>query len=201
METDKKSLEKILPYIMLIAGVIGLAASLIIWSDTLKLAADPGYHPSCSLNPVISCGSVMKSSEARLFGFDNPYIGLAAFPALIITGIAFRAGVRLKRWVWLGLNAGALFGTVFVHYLFIASVYHIHALCPYCLIIWAVTITTFWYVTLYNLESGNIALHPGLRGAHSLVRRHHADILIAWLLVIAALILAHFWYFFGRGFS
>ena len=201
MKTDTKSLEKALPYILLVAGIIGLAASYIILDDTFKLAANPAYHPSCSLNPVISCGSVMQSSEAHLFGFNNPYLGVAAFPALITIAAVLLAGAKLKRWFWLGLNAGALLGTVFVHYLFVASVYHIQALCPYCVAIWAVTITVFWYVTLYNLESGNVVLHSRLHGAYGRVRRHHADILIAWLLVIAALILAHFWYFFGRSFS
>ena len=198
MKTDKKSLEKALPYILLVAGTIGLIASLIILNDTFKLAADPNYHPSCSLNPIISCGSVMKSSEAHLLGFNNPYMGVIAFPVLLTIGLVLLAGAKLKRWFWLGLNFGALLGVIFVHYLFVASVYHIHALCPYCIIVWVVTITTFWYVTLYNLESGNITLHPSLHRAHRSVRRHHADILVVWLLVITVLILTHFWYFFGR---
>lgn len=177
---------------------MGLLASLAILNDTMKLAADPNYHPSCSLNPVISCGSVMKSSEAHLFGFTNPYIGVVAFPVLITTGAVLLAGARLKRWYWLGLNAGALLGVAFVHWLFLASVFRIGALCPYCIGVWVVTIATFWYLTLYNIEAGHIGLHPKLRRVHRTVRRHHGDILAAWLITIGALTVTHFWYYFGR---
>ncbi|HET7320831.1 MAG TPA: vitamin K epoxide reductase family protein [Candidatus Saccharimonadales bacterium] len=192
------SLEKILPWILVVAGVLGLLASFIILDDQMKLLANPGYKPSCSLNPVISCGSVMRSGEAHLFGFSNPFIGLATFPVLITTGVVLLMGAKLKRWFWLGLNAGALLGVVFVHWLFIASVYRIGALCPYCMVVWVLTITTFWYITLYNLGHDNISLHPSLHRVHKSIRRHHADILVAWLLLLGALIITHFWYFFGR---
>lgn len=164
----------------------------------MKLLANPAYKPACSLNPIISCGSVMRSDESHLFGFSNPFIGVAAFPVLITTGIVLLMGAKLKRWFWLALNAGALFGVVFVHWLFIASVYRIGALCPYCMVVWVLTITTFWYITLYNLEHGMLSLHPKLHRLHRSIRRHHADILAAWLILLATLIVTHFWYYFGR---
>lgn len=198
MSANKKSLEHTLPYILLFAGIIGLAASLIILNDTFKLAANPNYHPSCSLNPIISCGSVMKSSEAHLFGFNNPYIGVAAFPVLITVGAVLLAGATLKRWFWLALNLGALLGVAFVHYLFIASVYHINALCPYCVVVWAMTIATFWYITLYNLRTGHITLRAKLKTIAGFMQKHHLDLLILWFLIITGLILQHFWYYFGR---
>jgi len=192
------NLEKALPWIFIVAGALGLLASFIIMYDQMQLLADPNFKPSCSLNPVISCGSVMHSSESHLLGFSNPFVGLAAFPVLITTGTVLLMGAKLKRWYWLALNAGALLGVVFVHWLFIASVYHIGALCPYCIVIWVLTITTFWYITLYNLEHGWTSLHPKLHRLHRSVRRHHADILITWLLVIATLTITHFWYYFGN---
>jgi len=38
-----------------------------------------------------------------------------------------------------------------VHWLIFQSLYRIGALCPYCMVVWVVTITVFWNVTLHNL--------------------------------------------------
>lgn len=194
------SFAKFLPWLLLIGGVIGLICAAVLTYDHNKIAANPGYVPSCNLNPVIACGSVIKSKQAEAFRFPNPYIGLVAFPMVFTTGAALLAGAQLKRWYWLLLEAGAVFGLGFVHWLFFESVYRIHALCPYCMVVWIVTITTFWYVTLYNLQAGHIKLPGALQGTEQFVRRHHLDILILWLAIIAALILKHFWYYYGHYF-
>ena len=198
MPATPSKLDRALPYILIIGGIIGLIASFIIMDDKIKLLINPNYHPACSINPIISCGSVMQSKQSNAFGFSNPIIGLAAFPVLIFTGILLLSGVRLKRWHWLGLNVGALLGVIFVHWLFYESVYRIHALCPYCMAVWIVTITTFWYLTLYNLRAGNIKTPAKLKGLVAFAQRHHLDILILWFLVVTGLILHHFWYYFGR---
>jgi uncharacterized membrane protein len=198
--TDAKhTLAKALPYILIIGGILGIICSFIITQDKFKLLENPNYHPLCDLNPVISCGSVMQSKQGAAFGFPNPFIGLAAFAVLITIGMAMKAGAIFKRWFWLGLELGAVFGIGFVHWLFFESVYRIHALCPYCMVVWIVTITTFWYVTLYNIEQKNIVLPKGAATTvYSWVRRHHIDILVLWLLIIAGLILKHFWYYYGH---
>jgi hypothetical protein len=143
----------------------------------------------------------MQSDQANAFGFPNPFIGLGAFPVLAVIGGAILAGARFKRWFWLSLNAGLLFALGFVHWLFFESVYRIGALCPYCMAVWVVTITSFWYVTLYNIDNKYLRLPAGqATRAYAWIRRHHLDLLVLWLLVIAALILKHFWYYYGRNF-
>lgn len=199
MKTASSKLAKYLPYLLITVGVIGFICAFAIMFDDVRLLKNPNYVPSCNLNPIISCGSVMQSLQAHAFGFPNPFIGLGAFPVLITIGVALTAGATFKRWFWLGLEAGTIFGVVFVHWLAFQSVYRIHALCPWCMGVWAVTITAFWYVTLYNLETGAISLkHGWLTSCAHFVRRHHLDILILWFLIIAGLILKHFWYYYGH---
>jgi hypothetical protein len=141
----------------------------------------------------------MQSKQANVFGFANPFIGLGAFPVIAVIGLGILAGAKFKRWFWLGLNAGLVFAVGFVHWLFFESVYRIHALCPWCMVVWVVSITTFWYVTLYNIDQKHIRLPKGKTTQfYKWVRRHHLDILILWLLIIAALILKHFWYYYGQ---
>ena len=199
MAKNRLTLEKALPYILIIGGVIGYICAFIIMFDKIQILKNPGYVPSCDINPVLSCGDVMQSKQANAFGFPNPFIGLGAFPILLTVGMAIKAGAKFKRWFWLGLQAGTVFGLGFVHWLFFESVYRIHALCPYCMVVWVVTITTFWYVLLYNVDKGYIALRNSRAAIiFGCARRHHLDILFLWFLVIAGLILKHFWYYYGK---
>ena len=124
---------------VLITGIIGFIASSTLAIEKIELLANPSYQPSCSINPVISCGSVMKSWQAGLFGFPNPLIGIAAFAVIIVTGVLAVANISLPRWYWLGQTIGALLGFVFVNFLAYSALYKIHALCPYCMVVWTVT--------------------------------------------------------------
>ncbi|MGH7238015.1 MAG: vitamin K epoxide reductase family protein, partial [Candidatus Saccharimonadales bacterium] len=98
------------------------------------------------------------------------------------------------------LELGTFLGVIFVHWLFFETVYRIHALCPYCMGVWVVTITMFLYVTLYNLRTGQIFNNHRNGKLVQFIGRHHLDILILWFLIIAALILKHFWYYYGHYF-
>lgn len=191
------NLERILPWLLVIGGTIAVAAAFIIMFEKIELLKNSNFTPSCNLNPVISCGSVMESKQSNAFGFPNPLIGLMAFPVVITTGVIMLMGVKPKRWYMLGLQAGTIFGVAFVHWLFFQSVYRIGALCPYCMAVWAMTIPIFWYVLLYNLRARFIRLPAAWQGFNDFLQKHHLDILVLWFLVIAALILKRFWYYYG----
>ncbi|MGW4391650.1 vitamin K epoxide reductase family protein, partial [Streptomyces sp. NPDC004685] len=65
--------------LLVITGAAGLLAAWVITIDKFKLLEDPNFTPGCSLNPVVSCGNIMKSDQASVFGFPNPMLGLAAY--------------------------------------------------------------------------------------------------------------------------
>ncbi|MFW0795543.1 vitamin K epoxide reductase family protein [Gordonia sp. CPCC 205515] len=124
---------------VLILGAIGLIASATLTVERFHLLTDPGYTPSCSINPIISCGSVMVTKQAAIFGFPNPLIGIAAFSVIVVTGVLAMARVYLPRWYWLGQALCTAAGFVMINWLAFQSVYRIHALCPYCMVVWTVT--------------------------------------------------------------
>lgn len=195
----KVTLIRFLPWLYVIAGSIALICAFIIMYEKLELLQNPSYTPSCNLNPIISCGSVMASDQAHAFGFPNPIIGLVAFPVVIATGMALLAGAQtLRRWYWMGLELGSLFGVAFVHWLMFQSVYRINALCPYCMVVWVMTIGIFWYTTLYIIQLNFHRIPEKWEFLAVFVRKHHLDIFIFWLVVIAAFILKHFWYYYGH---
>jgi uncharacterized membrane protein len=202
VESAKKGplakLNTILPWILIVGSIIATLAAVVITQEKFDLASNPHYQPICDLNPIISCGSVMQTKQAHAFGFMNPFIGLVGFPIVLTIGVAMLAGARFKRWFWQGLQIGLTFGILFAYWLLFESVYRIHALCPWCLTVDVVLTVMFWYVTLFNFYNGNLTLPTGLKSTGRFIKQHHLDILIVWFVVIIAVILQHFWYYFGQ---
>jgi|UniRef100_A0AAU3HNT2 uncharacterized membrane protein len=176
--------------VMLLTGIIGWLASFQLTVDDWRLLRDPTYQPPCNISPVVSCGSVMSSSQGSLFGFPNMLLGLGAFAAVAALGLAVLTGARLHRGLWLALDAGALLGVVFVHWLIVQSLYELNKICPYCAGVWIATIALFWYVTVHCLERGIL---PAPRRVLVIVRDTHWMLLGAWYGVIALLVLTRFW--------
>ena len=197
IKTTLTKFQKYYPYLLVIAGTIGMIAAFILTMEKMALLKDPSFQPSCNINPVLSCGSIIRTPQAAAFGFPNPFIGLAGYAVVITIGMGLLAGAKFKRWFWLGLQAGTLLGLVFVHWLAYESLYDIGALCIYCMIVWVVTIALFWYTLLYNLRAGNIKLPKSLKAAGYFSQRHHLDILIAWYVMFILLILNRFWYYWS----
>ncbi|MGY4994255.1 vitamin K epoxide reductase family protein [Streptomyces sp. 900105245] len=178
--------------LIVLTGAAGLLASWVITLDEFKLLENPAFVPGCSLNPVVSCGSVMKSDQASVFGFPNPMLGLVAYGIVVCVGVSLLAGVRFPRWYWLLFEAGCLFGIGFVTWLQFESLYRIDALCLWCCLAWIATILLFWYVT-------SLCVRHGLLPAPAWLRTFFAE--FTWVLpvlhigVIGMLVLTRWWDF------
>jgi uncharacterized membrane protein len=174
---------------VLIAGVAGLFASMALTIDKFKLLANPSYVPSCNINPIVSCGSVMTTPQASLLGFPNPLLGNIAFTVVAATGVLAIAKVALPQWYWIGLSVGTLVGAVLVHWLIFQSLYRIGALCPYCMVVWAVTIPLL--VVLVS-----IVFRPVLDSGGALARVAYQwrwSIVTLWFTAVLLMIMARFW--------
>ena len=175
---------------VLIAGAVGLTAAITLTIEKVKLLENPAYVPSCSINPVLSCGSVMVTPQAAEFGFPNSLIGVVAFAVVVVAGVLAVAKVVLPQWFWAGLAVGTFVGAVFVHWLIYQSLYVIGALCPYCMVVWAVTIPLLVVVS-------SIALRPlagnEIGGFGRLVHQWRWSLVALWFTALILLILARFW--------
>lgn len=153
--------------LMVITGAAGLLAAWVITLDKNKILeaklAGETFVPGCSINPVVSCGSVMESAQASVFGFPNPMLGLVTYGIVICVGMSLLAGARYPRWYWLTFNAGTLFGVAFCAWLMFQSLYRINALCLWCSLAWVATIIMFWYVTSFNVRMGFLPAPNGLK--------------------------------------
>jgi len=175
---------------VLIAGVIGLIASATLTVEKIKLLLNASYVPSCNINPILSCGSVMTTPQASVLGFPNPLIGIAAFTVITVTGVLAVAKVPLPQWYWIGIATGTVAGAAFVHWLIFQSLYRIGALCPYCMVVWVVTISLLVVVS-------TVAFRPAGAGPDTVVLRElyrwRWSIAALWFTAVFLLILARFW--------
>ena len=174
---------------VLIAGVIGLVSSMTLTVEKIDILANPSYVPSCNINPILSCGSVMVTPQASLLGFPNPLLGIMAFTVVVVGGVLAVAKVPLPHWFWIGSTAGLLVGAVLVHWLIFQSLYRIGALCPYCMVVWVVTITLLVVVS-------SIVLRPTLADSNALVRvlfQWRWSITALWFTAVFLLIMVRFW--------
>ena len=176
---------------ILIAGVIGLLSSANLLIEKIAMLKNPDYVPSCSINPVVACGSVINTPQAAVFGPPNPLYGVIGFTVVIVTGVLALAKVPLPRWYWMGLMTGTGLALVFVHWLKYETLYDIGALCPYCMVVWAVTIPLFAVVA-------PIALRPlaGNRVARFLYNWRW-PLVALWFVSVILEILVHFWYYWS----
>ena len=197
LHLSRLSLGKVLPYIFVATGLVGMISSLALTYDKIQVLSDKAYEPSCNINPILSCGSVMKTEQASLFGLPNTVFGLIAFTMLLTFGFLLIGGAVVKRWVWIAAQVAATIGVIFMHYLFFQGVYRIQAICPWCFVIWMITIPTFWYITLYNLQQKYILLPKVLRSAALFMRRNHGTILLVWYVIVIGILIQHFWYYWS----
>jgi uncharacterized membrane protein len=172
-----------------VSGLVGLAAAFTLLVEKVALLADPTYVPSCSLNPVLSCGSVMNTPQASAFGFPNPILGIVGFTALLTIGVVLATRATLPNWVWWGIQAGTTFGVVFVHWLIFTSLYRIGALCPYCMVVWVATIAGFVTSTAHNVRSRRLPVPARLRG----LTAYAPTVVVVWVVAIVALAAVRFW--------
>ena len=164
-EQDKPAMVRAKPFgwFLVIAGGIAWLASFTLVLERLELYKNPDATVSCDVNSWISCGDVMKTPEAALLGFPNPFIGVVAFAVVITTGVVVLAGARMARWYWIALQAGVTAGMALVGWFWFTAVYVLAILCPYCMVVWAMMIPLFVWTTVRNVIHGAIPAPPAVR--------------------------------------
>lgn len=133
----------------IVFGAIGWFASFELLTEYLHRLNDPSYVPNCNVSILVSCSDNMTSAQGAVLGFTNTIIGISAFVAPIAVGVALLAGARFSRWFWWLYQLGLLGGFVLISWLAQQSIFVLGRLCPWCMVIWVVTIPLFW-VTLFR---------------------------------------------------
>ncbi|MGA1827988.1 vitamin K epoxide reductase family protein [Microbacterium sp.] len=164
---------------LIIAGVIGWWAAFSLTMERIHLLANPDAILGCDISPLVQCGKNLASWQGSLFGFPNPILGLTGWMAPIVVGVAILAGARFARWFWWMFETGVTLAFVFVIWLIGQSIFVLGTLCPWCMVTWAVTIPTFYAVTLHILRTGILPAPAVIRSG--------ADRLMGWVPLLAVI--------------
>lgn len=199
--SEPPNLTRLAPWVLVVAGAIGLFASLMLSIEEFLYLQNPTQRLACDLNPLIGCGSILSTWQGHvLLGIPNQFFGIAAFSVVVTMGVLMLAGARFPRWIWQGLQAGVIGGTLFITWFFFQSLFTLSHLCPYCMITWVATLAVAWYTTLHNIQAEHIRLADSRRRIGKFAIAHHVDILVGTYVLLAAIILWRFWDFFSQSF-
>ena len=142
---------------LIIASIVGWWAAFQLTLDKFIQLENPEADLNCNVSVMIQCGKNLESWQGEVFGFSNPIIGLTAWMAPMVVGVALLAGARFPRWFWALFGAGVAFGVVFVGWLIGQSIYELRSLCPWCMLTWAVMIPTFIATIVHLFRNGTFS--------------------------------------------
>lgn len=182
---------------LVVGSVVGFLASFALAVEKYEKLENPDAVLSCDLNPFFSCGSVMEYPQSQLFGFPNQLLGIGAFIFPLLLGVLLLAGARIPGLVMVGLNIGLALGTVLVMFLFYTSIYVIGVGCPWCMVVWTMTIPMFVAVTAHNVLAGSFGRAVAENPLARVLAKENVAISVVWMLLIAAGIVVEFWNFFS----
>jgi len=179
---------------MLVSSCLSLIASFVLSKEAVTLAANPNASLSCNINAVISCGTVGSAWQSHVFGFPNAFLGLIAEPVVITLAVASLAGVRFPRGFMFAAQVVYTLGLIFAYWLFYQSMFHIGALCPWCLLVTVSTTLVFSTITHINIRDGNLFLPHRIQSPLSTAIRANLDLMVVviWILVLTLAILVKY---------
>jgi uncharacterized membrane protein len=187
--TDAAQYKRPIPLaiLLVIGGVLGFLAAFELTIDKFQALEHPAsvHHLNCDVSVVVQCSVNLGSAQGSAFGFPNPVIGLAGYFTVLVVGVAILAGAQFARWFWLLFNLGLTFAIAFVIWLIGQSIFVLGTLCPWCMVVWVVTIPLFFAVTLHNFSTGAIPANPGFRRFATAARGWIPLISLACYLIIA----------------
>ncbi len=175
---------------ILITSLLGVLAAFVLSIDAFEILKNPNVQLSCSINAVINCATVAKTSYSSLLGFPNSFLGMMVEPAFVVVAIAGLYGVKFPRQFMFFVQIAALFALIYAYYLFEISVNVIQVLCPWCLLVDVATIIMFAAITRYNIIEDNLYLTKKISAkAKSFVNRDFDKFAAALLIVIGVAVI------------
>ena len=177
----------VLAIFLIVAGALGWLASFALTVDKFELLANPDAILECNISVLVQCGTNLNSPQGAVFGFPNPLLGLGGFVAPIAVGVSLLAGARFARWYWWLFNLGLAGALAFVIWLIGQSIYVLNVLCPWCMLVWVVTIPLFLVVTIRNLAEGRFGSDERVTRVGSVLTTWAVPITVIAYFVIALL--------------
>lgn len=141
--------------LVVVAALVGMAATIIQLVERVALAENADAELLCDINGTFSCGNVLTSWQASVFGpIPNAAIGLSVFAVTLGVAGAALLGSPLSKAAWGVATFFAGFMAAFTVWFLAQTAFVIGAVCLYCLVIGTM-------VLLVNLAWWRIGLRLG----------------------------------------
>jgi uncharacterized membrane protein len=174
--------------VLILTGALGWWAAFQLILDKITLLKDGAADLDCNFSLLVQCGKNLDSWQGEVFfGVPNPVWGLGGFVAPIAVGVALLAGARFARWFWIAFAVGVAGALAFCIWLMGQSFFSLNTLCPWCMLVWAVTIPLFWTVWLHLLSKGLIPVPEGAKRVFERLSGWVPFITVASYIVVALL--------------
>lgn len=187
---------------LILYSVIAWLASATLVRERLELYKDSNHIASCDFGLFLSCSTIMKTDQAQLFGFPNPFIGLVGFAITGAIGVFFlmlsvmlpKWGVtaqqganRIPRWFLLSLQTGVTVAMCLVGFFWYTSIMVVMTLCPWCLVVWTFVIPMFFHTTAWTMANGAFGERAGSWGSRFL-EWVWVPVLATYLFIVASIL-------------
>lgn len=162
----------------IVAGLVAWVVSFLLYREYVGQLTGADALISCDISPIVTCGPNLLSPGGNLLGFSNSIIGIVLFVGPIYAGVGALASPHgMRAWYWRVFGVFVLGGFLLVHFFAYRSVFEYGSLCPWCMVVWLMTIPLFWTVLGWSLREG--LWGAGARRAGALV--------LSWLPLIVLL--------------
>lgn len=144
-----------LAVLWIVSGVLGGTVAFLLYLEYIGQLTGSDPIVSCQWGILVTCGPNLLSPGGNILGFSNSIAGMVLFAGPVYAGVsALASPAGLRRWYWRTFGIFVAGAFVLVHYFAIQSIFVYRSLCPWCMIIWLVTIPLFWYTTGWMLREG-----------------------------------------------
>lgn len=176
--------------ITILSAIGAFSALELVLAEKQKLMF-PEQALVCDINPLIGCGKWIGSWQNEVFfGISNSVLGLAGFSALTMIGLVLLSGGRFGRFLWQALSAGTIVAISWVGWFMYQSFVVEGSLCPWCAVVWFMTIPLTVLVLGTALQAGHFGTRA-VKAGEFIARNRLVLIFGAYLLLILFTI---FWF-------
>ena len=183
--------------VMLFFSAVALVTSLILSAETLALARAPKKLLSCDFNRVVSCSRVSQAWQAEVvkFGelsFPNAFFGIAAESVFVTIAVIGMIRVCVPRWFATCTWIGGLCALLYAYWLFSQSMFVIHALCPWCIVLMFSTTVQFMSLTHASVSSQKLLIQRFNWIEKYYRLRYDLLVNVLWIAALVTLILCQY---------
>ena len=139
----------------IVTAAVSWTVSFLLYREYVGQLSDAPPMLSCNISPFITCGPNLLAPAGNLLGFTNAILGMTLFLGPIFASVgALASPGGMRAWYWRVFAVFVLGGYVLVHVFAYRSIFEFGSLCPWCLIVWLMTIPLFWSVAGWTLRAG-----------------------------------------------